>query len=103
MTEIHTGISVLKKINSLLKGKVNSSRIPVVKNEQVSASKQIKSTSGSGKVITSEIRFYNGLQITGVKDKKIQELVCQRLTCEKALNLKQEIENFSTAWISRLV
>lgn len=102
MADIYTGIGGLKRINSLLKGKANSSLLPIEKNERASALNQVKLTPGSEKIITSEIKLNNGIHITGVKDKKIHELICQRLTCEKAIRLKQEIKNFSSAWLSRI-
>jgi hypothetical protein len=102
MAEIYTGISVLKKINSLLKGKANSSLLPIEKSERASALNQVKLTPSSEKILTSEIKLNSGIHITGAKDKKIHELICQRLTCEKAIRLKQEIKNFSSAWLSRL-
>lgn len=102
MADIYTGIGVLKRVNSLLKGKASSSLLSIEKSEQVSTSNQVKLTTGSEKIITSEIRLNNGVHITGVKDKKIHELICQRLTCEKAIRLKQEIKNFSSAWLSRI-
>lgn len=102
MADIYTGIGVLKRVNSLLKGKASSSLLPIEKSERVSASNRVKLTTGSEKIITSEIRLNNGIHITGVKDKKIHELICQRLTCEKAIRLKQEIKFFSSAWLSRI-
>ena len=102
MADIYTGIGGLKRVNSLLKSKVNSSRIPIEKTERASALNQVRLTPGSEKIITSEIKLNNGVHITGVKDKKINELIWQRLTCEKTIRLKQEIKNFSSAWLSRL-
>jgi LysM repeat protein len=102
MVDIYTGIGGLKRVSSLLKGKVNSSRILIEKSQRVSTSNQVKSTTGSEKITTSEIRLNNGIHTAGVKDKKIQELICHRLACEKAIRLKQEIKNFSSAWLSRL-
>jgi len=102
MADIYTGIGGLKRINSLLKGKANSSLLPIEKTERASALNQVKLTPGSEKIITSEIKLNNGIHITGVKDKKIHELICHRLDCEKAIRLKQEIKNFSSSWLSRL-
>ncbi len=36
MVDIYTGIGVLKRVSSLLKGKVNSSRLPIEKSERAS-------------------------------------------------------------------
>jgi len=102
MTDIYTGIGVLKRVNSLLKGKANSSLLPIEKSKRASALNQVELTPGSEKIITSEIKLNDSIQMTGVKDKKIHELIGQRLTCEKAVRLKQEIKNFSSAWLSRI-
>ncbi len=102
MTDIYTGISGLKRVNSLLKGKVKPPRIPIEKSERLTASHQARLIPDTEKAITSEIRLNSDIHLTGVKDKKIQELICHRLACEKAIRLKQEIGNFSSACLSRL-
>jgi RAB protein geranylgeranyltransferase component A len=102
MADIYTGIGVLKRINSLLKGKVNSPLLPIDKSKQPATVNQVKSTPGPEKIITPQVKINNDIHITGVKDKKINELICQRLTCEKAIRLKQEIKNFSSVWLSHL-
>jgi hypothetical protein len=102
MVDIYTGIGGLKRVSSLLKGKVNSSRIPIEKSERASALNQVKLTSRSEKIITSEIKTANSVYITIEKDRRIRELICHRLACEKAIHLKEEIKNFSSAWLSRL-
>lgn len=102
MAEIYTGISVLKKINSLLKGKANSSLLRVGKKPQASAVNGVKLTPRLEKVSPSEIKSDYAVNISGENDKRIRELICQRLACEKAIRLKQEIKNFSSAWLSGL-
>jgi RAB protein geranylgeranyltransferase component A len=102
MADMYTGISVLKRINSLLKGKVNSPLLPIGRSKQVTAINQLESTPGPEKIITPQVKANNDIHIVGVKDKKINELICRRLTCEKAVRLKQEIKNFSSVWLSRL-
>ena len=102
MADIYTGIGVLKKINSLFKGKVNSSGILVDKSKRASALNQVKPSTRSDKIITSEIKIDKGVYIAVEKDRRIHELICHRLACEKAIRLKQEIKNFSSVWLSRL-
>jgi hypothetical protein len=102
MADIYAGIGGFKRINSLLKGKANPSRIPIEKNERASALDHVKLTPQSEKIPRPEIKLNNGIYIAGDKDKKIRELICQRLTCEKAIGLKQEIKNFSSAWLTRI-
>lgn len=102
MAVIYTGISGLKRVNSLLKGKVKPPRIPIEKSEQLTAPHQAGLTPEAEKTIASEIGSNSYIHLTGVKDKRIQELISHRLACDKAIRLKQEIRNFSAAWISRL-
>lgn len=102
MADIYAGIGGLKRVNSLLKGKANSSLHPIEKSGRASALDRVKLTPQSEKVPRPEIKLNNGIYITGDKDKKIRELICQRLTCEKAIRLKQEIKNFASAWLTRI-
>ncbi|OGC79994.1 MAG: hypothetical protein A2W07_07000 [candidate division Zixibacteria bacterium RBG_16_43_9] len=100
MADIYAGIGGLKRINSQLIGKANPSRIPIEKTERASALDHVKLTPQSEKIPRPEIKSNNAIYIAGDKDKKIRELICQRLACEKAIRLKQEIKNFSSAWLT---